>query len=418
MKGFSFSRGFKLWRRQRRRWPLTRQIAALFGALMIANGLLVSTALDYWGEYRIGVALKTMSPSVQRSYERFDKDGYIPTGQELKDFTREFSPVQDRLNSEINTALYVMIAIAGVLTMAFGYLILGRLGRGLGSVALAARRIADGDLTARAALVGFASREETQLIGDFNIMSVALQGAERELAESTASIAHELRTPLTILRGRLHGIADGVFALEPKEVEGLLYQVEGLGRLVDDLQTLSLANAQRLILAREKTNLAEEVRRVLASIGPDLEAAGLDVILALESVSLSADGARIRQVISAVLNNACRYAAHSGALRIGTYGEGSDAVLEIIDHGAGLPEDSDSRAFDRFWRGEASRSRNTGGSGLGLSVVRAIVEAHGGSATLANHVGGGAHFAMRLPAKEAQTKSASHSLHAKPTPAT
>jgi two-component system, OmpR family, sensor histidine kinase AdeS len=228
-------------------------------------------------------------------------------------------------------------------------------------------------------------------------MSASLQRAERELAESTASIAHELRTPLTILRGRLHGISDGVFALEPAEISGLLYQVEGLSRLVDDLQTLSLANSNRMILALELTDIGAEVERVLAVMQPDLEAAGLVPMLRLEPARANADGARVRQVIGAVLTNAQRYAAGSGVLRISTRQEDADCVLEIVDHGPGLPSGSDERAFDRFWRGEVSRSRNTGGSGLGLAVVRAIVEAHGGRATLGNHSGGGVIFEMRLP---------------------
>ncbi len=397
MKRSFSSRLFSHWRRKRRRWPLTRQIAILFAALMVANGLLISTALDYWGEYQIKTVLAQLSPQARRTYERIDKGSSLITPADVKVLNEEFRPVQDELNSNVNNALYVLIALAGLLTIGVGYLILGRLGRGLGSVAAAARQIAAGDLTARATPVGFASREETQLIGDFNSMSVALQRAERELAESTASIAHELRTPLTILRGRLHGIADGVFALEPREVQGLLYQVEGLGRLVDDLQTLSLANSHRLILACESTDLADEAQRVLASTGPDLAAAGLEPILSLQAAPLVADGARVRQVISAVLTNACRYAQGSGVLRIATRSDQTAAILEIVDHGPGLPEGSEIIAFDRFWRGEASRSRNSGGTGLGLAVVRAIVEAHGGTASLANHAGGGALFEMRLP---------------------
>ena len=230
-------------------------------------------------------------------------------------------------------------------------------------------------------------------------MAASLQRAERELAEGTASIAHELRTPLTVLRGRLHGIADGVFALEPKEVEGLLYQVEGLGRLVDDLQTLSFANAQRLILDVQETDIADEVRRVIAATQPDLVAAGLKPVLDLAPARLRGDGARLRQILGAVLANARRYAPGSGVLRIKTRQDGECAVLEVIDQGPGLPEGSEEFAFDRFWRGEASRNRNTGGSGLGLAVVRAIVEAHGGHVQLTNHSGGGAAFVMRLPAK-------------------
>ncbi len=391
--------GLRRWLRLRRRWPLTRQIAIVFTALMIGNAVLISTALDYWSDYAIARELESMSPMAQRAYDAFNK-GRIISGKDLKTLNDEFKPIEASLNNEIDTALYGMIGVAGLITMGLGYLFLGRLGRGLSSVAMAARRIADGDLSARATHVGFASREETQLMGDFNTMSSALQRAERELAESTASIAHELRTPLTILRGRLHGIADGVFALESKEVEGLLYQVEGLSRLVDDLQTLSLAKAQRMILDRADTDLAEEVRRVLAATQPDLEASGLEPVIDLAPTKLHADGARLRQILGAVLANARRYAPDSGILRITTREDGPFAVLEVIDNGPGLQSGGEDLAFDRFWRGEVSRNRHTGGSGLGLAVVRVIVETHGGTATLRNHTGGGAIFTMRLPCDE------------------
>jgi two-component system, OmpR family, sensor histidine kinase AdeS len=368
----------------------------IFAAAMFGNAIIIIVATDVWSRYSIERELGELSPTARKAWNDVNSNR-LASPAALRQLNREFTPIQSRLEAESNVVLYGLVALAAVITLALGYVVIGRLGRGLNSVAMAARNIADGDLTARAMLVGFASREETELIGDFNSMSSALQRAERELAESTASIAHELRTPLTILRGRLHGIVDGVFAFEPKEIRGLLYQVEGLGRLVDDLQVLSLANSQRLHLAKEPTDLAEEVRRVLASIEPDLIAAGLKLELALQMAPLFADGARIRQVVTAVLTNASRYAAQSGILRIETQSDDLVAFLQIIDNGPGLPVGSDGRAFDRFWRGETSRSRYTGGTGLGLSVVRAIVEAHGGSATLGNHAGGGALFEMRLP---------------------
>lgn len=383
-------------RRTRRRWPLTRQITILFTVLMIGNALIISAALDYWGDYRVKIAVASLSPQARRTYAQLSSGKSLPTAAELKNLDQEFKPFQDDISGEFDLAFYALIVLAGLVTMAMGYVVLGRLGRGLGSVAMAARQISDGNLTARATQVGFASLEEAQLICDFNAMAAALLRAERELAESTASIAHELRTPLTILRGRLHGIADGVFALEPKEIEGLIFQVEGLGRLVDDLQTLSLANSHRLVLNAQQTDLAEEVRRVLAAIGPDLTDAGLEPVLELEHAELLADGARLRQVIAAILTNAIRYAPGSGIVRIATVVDGDETLLEIVDHGPGLPVGAEELAFDRFWRGEASRSRNTGGSGLGLAVVRAIVEAHGGRASLQNHAGGGAIFQMWL----------------------
>jgi two-component system, OmpR family, sensor histidine kinase AdeS len=152
-----------------------------------------------------------------------------------------------------------------------------------------------------------------------------------------------------------------------------------------------------LMIVGEPTDLAEEVRRVLASMAPDLTSAGLEPVLALDATPLNADGARVRQVIAAVLSNACRYAALSGAIAIKTRIEGTDAVLEVADNGPGIAEETRERAFDRFWRAEQSRNRETGGSGLGLSVVRAIAEAHSGTASLENRAQGGVCFTLRLP---------------------
>lgn len=163
------------------------------------------------------------------------------------------------MQRETETVLDICIGLAALLSFGVGLMVLRRLGRGSSMIALAARQIADGDLNARAEEGGFSSSEETALTADFNRMAAALQRAERELAESTAAIADQLRTPLTILRGRLHGMQDGLFPLEPHEVTGLLYQVEGLGRSIDDLQTISLANSGGLIINAEPTNLADEI---------------------------------------------------------------------------------------------------------------------------------------------------------------
>lgn len=384
------------WWRNLPRWPLTRQISLIFAIVMLANATVIIVVSDIWGQYVYDDIVSQLSPRSLRTFKLVNSGG-VSTPEDIALLTREFKPFEAQLADENYSILYGLVVAAALITFGLGYVILGRMGKGLVNVADAAQRIADGDLSARAAPIKYASREEAQLTTDFNIMSASLQRAERELAESTASIAHELRTPLTILRGRLHGISDGVFALAPEEIDGLLFQVEGLGRLVDDLQTLSLANSHRLVLDLNETDLSVEVRRVLAATQPDLEAAGLEPVLDISNAPLRADGVRIRQVIGAVLANACRYAADSGLLRITTRTDGREAMLEIVDYGPGLPDGTGDRAFDRFWRGEASRSRNTGGSGLGLAVVRAIVEAHRGRATLSNHAGGGTMFEMHLP---------------------
>lgn len=383
-------------RRRWRRWPLSRQIAIVLAGAVLMNAVLFVVTMTIFVSIEEQRIERTLSPAATRAL-RASEASRLPRTEDLAAYLRETRGMEDLVDERINTALALFTLLAATAGFALGYVLLGRLGRGLNNVAHAARRVAEGDLSAQASAPKWASREEYQLASDFNAMSRSLQRAERELAESTAAVAHELRTPLTILRGRLHGIEDGVFPGGPEEMRGLLFQVEGLGRLIDDLQTLNLAKSNRMLLDLVAVDLSEQVEHVLAVVRPDLEAAGLDPVLDLVPTMVVADGGRLRQAISAVLNNAQRYAAQSGVLRIHTRIEEDDGVLEIVDHGPGLPPGTSELAFDRFWRAEGSRARHSGGTGLGLAIVRVIVEAHGGSATLESHDGGGTVFTMRLP---------------------
>jgi len=381
---------------QRRRWPIARQLATALVVVVVTNCVLIFVAMTIWSSNEARRIKETASPVVQRALAALEA-GRVPEIEGLDKVIKETNEITEALDQRGNNAILICLLIMAVSDFVLGSILLTKLGRGLNDVAFTARRVADGDLSARASLVPWASAEEAQLIGDFNAMAQSLQRAERELAESTAAIAHELRTPLTILRGRIQGTIDGLFACEEEEMRCLLLQVEGLGRLVDDLQTINLAKSDRMLLDPAHIDLALEVERLIALVRPDLEAAGLDPVLDLRPTPVVADAARVRQVIGAGLSNAQRYAAGSGPLRICTERRGGWAVLEIVDHGPGLPAGTMDMAFDRFWRAEASRARHSGGSGLGLSVVRAIAEAHDGTATLANHDGTGAIFTLCLP---------------------
>jgi two-component system sensor histidine kinase AdeS len=315
---------------------------------------------------------------------------------------RHFAAFSNGLQAEAelrsNIALLACTAAAAGIAFVLGIFLLRGIGRGLDDVAAMAARVSAGDLSARAKLNHLASREEAALTESFNAMADTLQAAERELRENAAAIAHELRTPLTVLSGRLHGIVDGVFDASPDQIGALLHQTDALTRLVEDLRTLSLANSRQLQLQRAPTDLADEARRVMLAVEPDLAAAGLVVTMHLSPAPLLADGARVRQLLGAILENARRYAASGGELHVETGAIGTRAILRVLDRGPGLPEDGIERAFRYFWRADASRARYSGGSGLGLPVVRAIAEAHGGAATLAPREGGGLEFTLDLPA--------------------
>ena len=275
-----------------------------------------------------------------------------------------------------------------------------RISEPLHRVAATARRVAGGDLGARVVQPEFGggAGETHQLIADFNLMADEMQRAERDMRESVAAIAHELRTPLTVLRGRLQGMSDGVFVPDSKGLAGLILQVDSLTQIVEDLRTLSLAMAGRLLLQPANLDLAQEIEAAVDALAPDFTAAGLTIERDLRPAPVRADPARLRQVLLVMLENARRYALAGGVARVETRrGEGM-VYLRVLDRGPGLRMGDEERVFERFWRADESRSRDAGGTGLGLAVVKAIAEAHGGSAIAFARPGGGACFEIRLPA--------------------
>lgn len=272
-----------------------------------------------------------------------------------------------------------------------------RLIRPLEAVGSAARRIAHGDLTARAAPQGAMFDETRQLVDDFNAMAGQLKFAEAEMRAWNVAIAHELRTPLTILRGRLQGIVDGAFTTEATSFPGLVAQVDSLTRIVGDLEVFTLAQSGRLELQFETVDLAEEVATVVSVVAPELKDAGIDLVFEFgSSVQVTADSARVRQAILAILENARRYAA-PGILRIETCATREKAILRFCDDGPGLPPGAERLVFEPFWRTDESRSRANGGSGLGLAVVQAIAQAHGGITLARAAKPRGAIFEIHLP---------------------
>ena len=248
-----------------------------------------------------------------------------------------------------------------------------RIARPLGAVAVAARRIAAGDLSTRVETLGDVSGETALLIADFNTMANRLQRMAEDVTLWNAKIAHELRTPLTILQGRLQGAKDSVFPVDARLVDGLLTQVEGLARLVEDLRSVSLADSGRLDLILEDVDLAVEVEAMAPTLRSMLEPAGFSLELDLKPAPVRADPARIRQAVLALIDNARRH-ADPCSLRIATSFAADKATLVVTDCGPGLDQDLEEEAFHQFVRG----ARTTGGSGLGLAIVRGIVSAHGG----------------------------------------
>lgn len=268
----------------------------------------------------------------------------------------------------------------------------------LNSVAHSLREVAQGKLDARAPLDEQAMGETAQLVRDFNAMAERLQGMTREREFWNAAIAHELRTPVTILRGRLQGLAEGVFTPSNALFEGLLRQVEGLSRLIEDLRVLSLNDSGHLEVQRVRVRLADELDTVLQAFATPLAEKGLHLHKKLDAnLQVECDAVRIRQALMALLENALHH-ADPGELRVRLAQSNDLCHLSVEDDSPGIDSALTSEIFEAFRRGDPSRSRKNGGSGLGLAVVKAIAEAHGGHAACRTS-GTGSSFVISWPTR-------------------
>jgi two-component system sensor histidine kinase AdeS len=291
--------------------------------------------------------------------------------------------------------LGINVAIGQAVGAYVGWRLARRLVKPLTAVTEAARLIADGDFAGRATGEGNFG-EADRLINDFNRMAEELQRAEKELQYSNSAIAHELRTPLTILRGRMQGLADGVYEPSQDMFRGLIGHIDALTRIVDDLRTLSLMNAGRMELQQSRFDVGEEIGDIIETVMPTLADLRIKVDTDLRDIVVMADRARIRQAVIALIDNVARYAPGS-TLRITSQEVDNLCAIMISDDGPGMTSAESERAFERFWRADDARTRRGGGSGLGLSVVKAIAEAHGGHATIDSRKGGGTSVVLTIP---------------------
>lgn len=266
-------------------------------------------------------------------------------------------------------------------------------------LAAAARVVSAGDFSARVAQVDSAPLEMVRFTQDFNAMMQQLARYDRELRASHVAMAHELRSPLTAAIGRLQGMMDGVFTPEHRQLAMVMKQLQLLSRLTDELHLLSLADAGQLTLNKTQTDLTALLRERTAWLGPQAQTAGMILSVTSREPCLSlADPVRLGQVITIVLENALRYAAEGGEVTVSAQATPEGASMVFRDRGPGVPADFLPVMFERFTRGESSRARHSGGSGLGLSIARGICEAHGGTIQAAPGETGGLVITVTLPA--------------------
>jgi len=261
-----------------------------------------------------------------------------------------------------------------------------------------AQALVAGDFAAR--VPATRSDELGALAEDFNLLAATLERNRTARQQWGADIAHELRTPIGILRGEIQALQDGIRQPGPETLASLHAECDRLAGLVDDLYQLALSDAGALVYRLEVLDLGELLREVAASHAGAMKDAGLELTLdapAKAMLPVRVDAQRMMQLFGNLLRNSIRYTAVPGRVRIGARRVGADCFVDVEDTAPGVPAEALGHLFERLYRVDPSRSRRSGGAGLGLAICRNIAAAHGGNIVASASPMGGLCITLRLP---------------------
>jgi len=304
---------------------------------------------------------------------------------------------QSFLNS-VRNSLWLAAVVAILTGLALGFFFSRLISGPMKQLTLAARKVANGDFSPRL------STKTDDEIGEvsiaFNTMAEQLETKEKSRRQLLADIAHELRNPLSIIQGNLEAWLDGVITPSSDQVASVYDETVLLSRLVTDLRDLSLAEAGQLKLYQSATELGEFIFAEISSVQTRCQekhiSVSADLPTGLPLVLIDKD--RIRQVLHNLVDNAFRYTPAGGTIKIGAdYAEPGWVTVYVSDTGAGIARKDLPLVFDHFYKADRSRHRGHGGAGIGLAMVRRLVELHGGKVWVKSRAGKGATFYFTLP---------------------
>ena len=310
-----------------------------------------------------------------------------------------YFPIQRQLSMDFLWPVGVISFLMAIPTIIIGLFLMRRFVTPLAEVIAAARTVASGDLTARVHVSG---PDDLRVLSDsFNHMAISLEQSDSERRNMLADIAHELRTPLTVMRGRLEGIMDGIYSPSPEQISPALEETYLMERLVDDLHLLTLAETRQLRFEHNDVNMSDIAAYVidLFKAQADDKKIKLTIQDPADDAIVVLDPQRFKQAIGNLVSNALRYTPDGGCVKLFVEKTAGMAVLTVSDNGPGVPHEDIPNIFMRFWRGEKSRSRASGGAGLGLAIARQLVEAQGGIIHAENQAEGGLKISIKFPLK-------------------
>jgi two-component system sensor histidine kinase BaeS len=300
------------------------------------------------------------------------------------------------LRHQLSGLLEICAGLALGLALLAAALVAATLVRPLRRLTDTAERMTAGDLSARARVGGGA--ELGQLAGAFNRLAGTLAREDELRRAAAADIAHELRTPVAGIVSRIEAAQDGVMENEAANLEAMHAEALRLAALIDDVGKLAEAERPDLLISRAPLDLADSCRLRAAAYEGFFAAKGIAFETHVHPAPMNGDARRLEQVVDNLLSNALRYTDPGGRVTMRVAREVAGCVVEVSDTGIGIAREDLPHVFDRFWRSDRSRSRATGGSGIGLAVVRELVRAHHGRVELRSELGSGTTARVVLPA--------------------
>ena len=305
-----------------------------------------------------------------------------------------------RFLDSLNRILLVVGICAAVAAAAAGAVLAKSLSVPLLKVTEITRKISDGDYGARLETENGQTQEIAALSGAVNHMAERLERQETLRRRLTSDVAHELRTPVANVSLNLEMMLDEVWEPTKDRLQSCYEELGRISGIISDLEKLRQMEAENMNLELEPVNLLELAQAVETAFEPDLKKKKLTCEVSGEAAAVMGDQRRLHQVIFNLVSNAVKYSTEGGSIQIRVKQEKHKAVLIVEDQGIGMAEEELPLIFERFYRTDLSRSRKTGGAGIGLAIVKAIVQAHQGTVTVTSKVGYGSRFTVTLPAGE------------------
>lgn len=303
----------------------------------------------------------------------------------------------------INT-LNKLLATAGLLSLVLAFLLgaftAKRISSPMAEAVEITREIARGHFDQR-----IRSHSNTVEIDELSTtiddLAQSLDHQEKLRKRLTSDVAHELRTPLTTLQTHIEAMIDGVWEADSARLTSCHEEIMRINRMVGDLEKLARFESEGLVLNRESFDLNDLAGQIIENHRAIFNKQGVSLVFHGQAAPIFADRDKVAQVLVNLLSNALKYTAHGGSVSVGVEQDEHNGILKVEDSGIGISPDDLPFIFERFYRVDPSRNRTTGGAGIGLAIVKAIVSAHGGKISVESQPGEGTRFTIALPAKPA-----------------